>query len=165
MRQPYRRVVLAQSVLQAIDTEARRFWFKESGGALVGYVDESFSVVVVSASGPGPRAKHSYSHVQLDGAFVTRFCKRWRTRSKGIIDYVGDWHTHISSSTSPSVTDIEALRLMEPFTASPSFLPVSMIRSRFTQQYSVFVLSDSKIISLRCDELEDHLIPIEEVGQ
>jgi integrative and conjugative element protein (TIGR02256 family) len=158
MRQPYSRVILARSVLQTIDKEARRFWFKETGGALVGYVDQSFSVVVVSASGPGLRAKHSYSHVQLDGAFVTRFCEKWRTGSHGVIDYVGDWHTHISSSIRPSATDIEALSIMEPFTASPSFLPVSLIRSRFTREYGVFMLSDSKIVSVHCDELEDHLV-------
>jgi integrative and conjugative element protein (TIGR02256 family) len=156
-QKPFRRVVLSKCCMNAIRRETLRFWVKETGGALVGYVDESSSCVVVAASGPGPRAMHSYSDVQLDGQFITRYCEQWRAQSHGVIEYVGDWHTHVSNSVAPSQTDVEAMRRMAPFTASPSFPPISLIVARFTHQYNVFVLQNSKLVTVRPEEMEDYL--------
>jgi integrative and conjugative element protein (TIGR02256 family) len=159
----YRRIILSESAARAIRKEAAGYLFKETGGALVGYVDEQFSAVIVSASGPGPRAKRRYSDVQIDGAFTTRFCEAWRSRSGGVIDYLGDWHTHVSSSTSPSGTDLRAMQKMVPFTASLSFPPISLIMARFTSRYEAFVFNNSKLVPVACFEVSDSLIFCERI--
>jgi integrative and conjugative element protein (TIGR02256 family) len=81
----------------------------ETGGVLIGFVDELKRAVVVSATGPGPNAIRTatrlhrdvpYVQHQLDAAAAT-------LGPKGI--YVGEWHSHLSADTRPSPLDVDSL--------------------------------------------------------
>jgi integrative and conjugative element protein (TIGR02256 family) len=157
-QQKYRRVVLTESVLRTIRAETSRYRLRETGGVLVGYVDAQFSVVVTAVCGPGPRSERTLHHVLIDGAAASAFCERWRHRTGGKIDYLGDWHSHISFSTEPSSTDIEAMQTMKHHTRHRLFAPVSLIVARFNLRYAVFVLSRERLTSIRSEVVPDNFM-------
>lgn len=66
----------------------------ETGGILLGYVATNGEGVVSEIIGPGPNAKHSRSGFSPDHSYqVARLEKRFN-ETGGLLDYLGDWHTH-----------------------------------------------------------------------
>ena len=81
----------------------------ETGGVLIGYVEDSRRAVVLRATGPGPRAERSEALFSRDVPYIQAEIERAATElgEKGL--YVGEWHSHLEVTPSPSVTDIDSL--------------------------------------------------------
>jgi len=136
----FRRVIVNAKCLSAIKDESRKAKGVETGGPLVGYVQEDReALVVVDAGGPGPRARFEPFSVTIDGAFAQRFCDDCYNESNGRFDYVGDWHKHPGLSLNPSKHDIEAIKAMAEFEQSPTKFPISLIFSTWLRRFRVFV--------------------------
>lgn len=154
----YKRVVLTNGVVRKMQAEGSRYCFQETGGPLVGYVDSKHNVVVVDAGGPGPRARHRFRSVTIDGKAATEFCDRWRERSSGSFDYIGDWHTHVGRSVLPSEDDRKALVDMQDFTSFPSSPPISIILSRRTWGRGAYVLAGDALTPLPIEIISDAVL-------
>lgn len=126
----------------------KRQWLCETGGALVGYELESNQIVVVSASGPGPKSRQRIWGVEIDGEHSQQFCGAFYKSSNGCYDYVGDWHCHPSLSIAPSRQDAEAMAIMaavEGITDNP----ISVIVSKFTGKMHGYVWTGEALQPVR----------------
>lgn len=101
-------VVLADGVLAAMRAEAERGLPAETGGVLVGRRESGGRVVVVHATGPGPRALRTPTRFRRDGAYAQAEVDRLHAAHGGRADYVGEWHTH-PAPVGPSGVDLAGM--------------------------------------------------------
>jgi integrative and conjugative element protein (TIGR02256 family) len=98
-------VFAALSILEVFRRECARIRYRETGGVLFGYRTDEDDIVVTDATGPGPRARHSWRFFEPD----TRYCQEQLSRiyreTQGAVSYLGEWHTHPYGSTLPSRRD------------------------------------------------------------
>lgn len=82
----------------------------ETGGLLLGQIDHASRVAWVSEA-PGPPAGSAASDtgLLLDPTTAKETVHDLRTSSRGLISYIGAWHTHPSHAAIPSAVDIEAM--------------------------------------------------------
>lgn len=103
------RVVLPDDVRRSMIEEVENSVSVETGGILIGYVDDKRRAVIMKATGPGPRAKKSASLFERDVEFVQSELDA-ATRelgSQGL--YIGEWHSHLDPNPEPSAIDISSL--------------------------------------------------------
>ena len=85
----------------------------ETGGMLLGRIDDACRVIwVTAASGPPPdseRAQHFFRH-GISG--VAEFVAAQRTATRGREVFVGMWHTHPAMTPKPSGTDLTAVQTL-----------------------------------------------------
>lgn len=81
----------------------------ETGGILIGFVDEQHRAVVLKATGPGPVAIKSANRFSRDIQYVQKELDQATDKFgiKGM--YIGEWHSHLEVSPNPSSTDIESM--------------------------------------------------------
>lgn len=84
---------LPATIAAAMREEGSRRLPNETGGVLVGY-RWGADIVVVAATGPGPRAEHEPTRFRRDGVFTQAEVDRLHEASQGRDDYVAEWHTH-----------------------------------------------------------------------
>lgn len=99
----------------------------ETGGILIGFVDEHNRAIILKATGPGPSAIKSATRFSRDIQYVQKELDQATDEFgvKGI--YIGEWHSHLEISPNPSPTDIES---MFGIAQSPNYLircPVMII--------------------------------------
>lgn len=81
----------------------------ETGGILIGHVDENGCAVVLRATGPGPQAERSPSRFVRDVEHVQGELER-AARDLGAQGvYVGEWHSHWEADPRPSLLDVQSL--------------------------------------------------------
>ena len=117
------------NALNELLDEAQRYRLRETGGALLGWHDDE-DVVVTRILGPGPNARHGFSHFEPDHAWQGREGRRIYDESGRTIAYVGDWHTHPRGSPRPSPQDKKTMASIakDPDFRTPN--PLSLIVSR-----------------------------------
>lgn len=81
----------------------------ETGGILIGLVDERRQAIVVRATGPGPKAKKSGTRFSRDVEYVQAELDRAISELGPQIEYIGEWHSHLVPDPQPSPLDIESL--------------------------------------------------------
>jgi integrative and conjugative element protein (TIGR02256 family) len=97
-----------ERAVRALLEEARRWRFKETGGALLGWRDGR-NAVVAAVLGPGPNAKHGFRSFEPDGEWQVAEGRRIYRESGRRIAYIGDWHTHPFAVPRPSTQDRSAV--------------------------------------------------------
>lgn len=126
---PYDAVRITDNAMRNIREEAGNWSDVETGGALVGYVEERV-LVVTHASDPGPRGERRRESVSIDGEYTADFAYRLHQESRGRLEYVGDWHTHITSGElALSSRDRKAMRRLLEAKASPLEYLISLLLS------------------------------------
>lgn len=99
---------LSEGVSDFIRAEVESSSNAETGGILIGYIDGQ-SVVVVKATGPGPKAKRTATRLERDVEFVQKQLDD-AEKALGIKGrYVGEWHSHLESDPKPSGRDLESM--------------------------------------------------------
>jgi len=81
----------------------------ETGGVLIGFVDERNQAVAIRATGPGPKAIRTATKFHRDIEHIQSELDHAASElgSKGL--YIGEWHSHLVAEPKPSPTDIESL--------------------------------------------------------
>lgn len=102
-------VVLSDDALRKITAEVESSVTTETGGILVGFVDNQRRAVIVRATGAGPNAIKSLTNFERDVEFVQGELEKATTRlgSRGL--YVGEWHSHVELDPEPSERDITSM--------------------------------------------------------
>lgn len=130
-----------RGALNELLKEAKRYRFRETGGALLGWRDAE-DVVVSRILGPGPRARHALSHFAPDHEWQGREGGRIYWESGRRVAYVGDWHTHPRGSARPSVQDSKVMASIAKDADFRTPTPLSLIVSRparRSRSFKVFV--------------------------
>ncbi len=126
--------------LTELFNEARRWRLRETGGALLGWRDGG-DVVVRRILGPGPHARHGFSHFEPDHNWQGEEGRRIYEESKRTVAYVGDWHTHPRGAPRPSAQDRKTMAAIANDKDFRSPQPLSLIlgRSRFRRRRELHV--------------------------
>ena len=136
-----KRCWFVRGALNELLEEAKRYRFRETGGALPGWRDTE-DVVVSRILGPGPCARHALSHFAPDHEWQGRQGRRIYWESGRRVAYVGDWHTHPRGSPRPSVQDNNAMASIAKDADFRTPSPLSLIVSRpakRSRSFKVFV--------------------------
>lgn len=102
--------------LAELRTEARRWRLRETGGALLGWRNDT-DIVVARILGPGPLARHGLSSFEPDADWQNSEGARVYHESGRTIAYLGDWHTHPRGKATPSPQDRRTLEQIAKDTA------------------------------------------------
>ncbi|MCC6387569.1 MAG: Mov34/MPN/PAD-1 family protein [Dehalococcoidia bacterium] len=101
------RLFVVRAVVEAIEEEAKRSRWTETGGVLVGYWSSDDDLVVVDAVVASRRSRRSpsgfESSVPDDWATIEEVVRA----SSGAFTYIGDWHSHPLGGCRPSRRDFE----------------------------------------------------------
>jgi molybdopterin/thiamine biosynthesis adenylyltransferase len=101
---------LAAMQAECGDADRRHGPLVETGGRLLGQVDDACRIVwVSSATGPPPDSERSSLRFRLGVAGVPELLASYDAASGGLARLVGEWHTHPGGPTAESTTDHEAM--------------------------------------------------------
>lgn len=85
----------------------------ETGGIFIGRINQSAKIIYVTQiiTAPPDSVKSAYYFTRgIEG--LTSKVDEIRNNSGGMLDYVGEWHTHPSGSAKLSLTDRDAIRII-----------------------------------------------------
>jgi len=102
-------VLITQDAIDIMRNEAAGSGKLETGGILIGFRSDTGNIVVVKATGPGPKAFRTENWFEKDIAY----CQEQLIESSRALgpkgQYVGEWHYHPRGTNQPSGTDIMSL--------------------------------------------------------
>ncbi|MFI7284078.1 ThiF family adenylyltransferase [Micromonospora chersina] len=82
----------------------------ETGGMLLGQIDQASRVVwITDADGPPPGSEASAEGLKLDPTAARDRARRRRRLTRGMVAYIGAWHTHPGYLALPSPVDRRAM--------------------------------------------------------
>ena len=97
---------IPDSLLKKIQREAKIAGKKEVGGYLMGNIDVKHKTVYVLHQFKPNDSKQRSSKLRLGTKGWREEYLKVKERSAGMLDYIGDWHSHPSGSLEMSTTDI-----------------------------------------------------------
>jgi integrative and conjugative element protein (TIGR02256 family) len=102
------KIFINHKVWDSFLNEAELFRLKETGGVLIGYrVDNEF--VITDNTGPGPNAKHELFNFARDIEYCNDKIEEIFEQSNGVLNYLGEWHTHPFGKPIPSLQDNKSM--------------------------------------------------------
>lgn len=116
-----RAAALVQAREEARSTQLLHGHWVETGGILLGIVDDACRVIwITRAEAPPPDSEQVEHHFRLGQDGVEETILAHREASNGRIRFVGVWHTHPGISPAPSTRDDEAMEtLLVPVRNAP----------------------------------------------
>ena len=103
------RICLLAAAERRIAEIVARYPGVETGGVLAGFDDSSLgAIVIVGASGPGAWAQHAPYRFNRDPQHCQRWLDECVTASSGVLDFVGEWHSHPEPNPEASTVDIRS---------------------------------------------------------
>jgi len=91
--------------------------------------DEENALIVAHATRPGPRAIHTPAYFDRDKAYCEDLVRQYHSATAGVLNYVGEWHSHPSVDTRPSPLDNASLYEVVRDSGYKIASPVSIIQS------------------------------------
>lgn len=128
-------VWMDRTCLRLIEDEATRHFPLETGGVLAGYVADSGDVVVKAVVGAGPNALHRRLRFEPDHAWQCDRLDELYRKSKGLVAYLGDWHTHPMASPEMSLLDRRTLLKIARDRESRCAAPLMLIGARDAREW------------------------------
>jgi integrative and conjugative element protein (TIGR02256 family) len=105
--------VLASIRREVVLMADRRGPHVETGGMLLGQIDHASRVVwVTEADGPPPGSESGAEALKLDPTAARAWARHRRRVTRGMVTYIGAWHTHPDHPASPSNQDNKAMNEM-----------------------------------------------------
>lgn len=101
-------------------------------------------LIVTHASLPGAESVRGQNQTTICGREATEFCDKMHDLSQGLLDYVGDWHTHATGNLQPSSKDVKALQLMGAGPWCRFGDPISLIYRLFPESVGIYRLNASR---------------------
>jgi len=104
-----RRPVWSQDVRDSIVSMTESSPEAETGGILIGFIDDERRARVLRATGAGPEGEGSRTHFSRDVDYVQAELDRAASELGGLGAYIGEWHSHLEADPEASPTDIDSL--------------------------------------------------------
>jgi integrative and conjugative element protein (TIGR02256 family) len=125
------RILISRSALDTIAHEVQRIGeLPETGGVLAGRRLNDRDILIVAATGPGPRADHQRHTFAPDTKYANQRLRELHEEHEGA-DYVGVWHKHPPDLDRPSSPDWEQAKeiLLDPDYAMDEIVaPIVVVR-------------------------------------
>lgn len=121
------KVWVKADLLAYLFREAELFFPKETGGLILGYYDEFGDIAVTNISTAGGKSVHGDFEYIPDYEYDQKITEEIFEKSKGVIRYLGDWHTHPFGTTDMSEKDKSTLKKIAHYKESQLTAPLMMI--------------------------------------
>lgn len=133
-------IFIYDSAFDAIATAIDPDDLSETGGVLIGYRSDDGTWVITAAAGPGPKAKRSIDGFAPDTRFNQSLVNREFRRTKGVVSYLGEWHSHPRGPLLPSERDEKTASAVARRQNMPTHIlfPIVRLTSRLTTRLYVF---------------------------
>ncbi len=148
---PYNGILITESVINKICFAAHSSGKRETGGILIGTILElaelegTFKFLVIThCTLPGKKAKREPYFFDRDVKYCSDILQKYHNKSKGILNYVGEWHSHPSKSVSPSPLDDSSLFKISKDKGYKLEAPLSIIQSNISDNMSFTVYYGNK---------------------
>ncbi|MCB2196971.1 MAG: Mov34/MPN/PAD-1 family protein [Bacteroidetes bacterium] len=105
------RLRIGDEISKSLFKELKNNKPNETGGLLIGKVDVKRKIIYVTrfTKAPSDSIKKPYLF-ERGKKDVPEIINSYREKTGGLIDYVGEWHTHPTGSSKPSQTDFTAVK-------------------------------------------------------
>ena len=138
MSETLKLVWLSDAVVQSVVTESLTHYPNETGGVLLGYVTDS-EWVVTEATKAGPLAKHCRRSYLPDQRYDEERIAEQYASSKGVIRYLGDWHSHPDGALALSLRDRNTLTRIAKYKDAQISHPLMLLSSGAGDSWSLGV--------------------------
>lgn len=124
-----KKVYISRKAYELIKDEVKESKNLETGGVLIGYINESGEFFIEKVTKPGPKSTKTESFFLKDEEFTQKELEvAFRSfGSKGL--YLGEWHYHPKGANLPSGTDIKSLTEIAKQETYRTNLPLLIILS------------------------------------
>lgn len=104
-------LLICESSISRIERFSLESPHLETGGVMAGtQASWPRNSIVTHVSDCGPNAIREYSSFSRDTEYCQRFLDGLALETQGEIDYLGEWHKHMSEDATPSALDIKTLK-------------------------------------------------------
>jgi integrative and conjugative element protein (TIGR02256 family) len=139
------KIFINKRILDSFFNETKLFGLKETGGVLIGY-RVGYEFVITDSTGPGPNAKHQLFNFERDIEYCNNKIEEKFEQSNGILNYIGEWHTHPIGKAIPSVQDNKAMIEISQTDHYQNDCPILIIVRKKGNEISIgtFIYKDRK---------------------
>lgn len=134
----YRHAFISDVALESISSELHCSWLRETGGVLCGYVTVDQALVITHASGPDQISRRGPFWFGLSGDFASAYCREVEDLTEGRSYFIGDWHSHLAPSVTPSLQDIQSMKELIGVPPEPCKIPVCMITTIWPIKHALY---------------------------
>lgn len=122
---PYK-VQICAEVIDRLKEEYRNSKYFETGGILLGRIVRNKSMVILEqARVVGSKRKFRLAYVRNNRKAQKIINEVWM-ESKGVVNYIGEWHTHPNIAPIPSNTDRDTI-LEQTVEKNSNFFPYTLL--------------------------------------
>lgn len=141
---------LSKEALHYIITESQQKFPNETGGILIGKVDNRCAFIHY-AIGPGKNACHNSNRFKRDGDYSQEQLDSIVSETTGDYDYLGEWHSHFFDPR-PSSIDINSMYWIannENYANSYPVLLLCVLTKRYHWKIVCFATAKERLIKLK----------------
>jgi len=100
-------IIIDLDALRTIQSETARFPHNECAGLLLGVKENDGRLIkIIKSHGNGPKAEHTSGSVSPDVDFFNKLIRE--TEREGL-EFIGEWHRHPGTFSTPSQGDVSAI--------------------------------------------------------
>lgn len=123
------KIWINEKLYQQIIKEAERHYPQETGGVLMGYVAENNEIMITDIINSGPKGRHELCLFCPDYNYQEKRVASVYNKSRRVITYLGDWHTHPNGNSILSKKDKNVLYNIADFPQARLKCPVMIVLS------------------------------------
>ncbi len=141
---------LSKETLHYIVTESQQRFPDETGGILVGRVDNGCAFIHC-AIGPGENACHTSNGFMRDGDYSQEQLDFIVNETAGRYDYLGEWHSHFFDPK-PSPVDINSMHWIADnadYLISHPILLLCVFTERYHWETVCFAMTEKRLTKLK----------------
>jgi len=138
------KVWLKKNLREKIIEDSQSFLPLETGGMLIGYKDIFGNLVITILIDGGPDAIRLEDSFIPDGKFQQEKLEEFFHQSRGVLTYLGDWHSHPYSYPYMSNLDLKTIKKIAKYKSSKTPNPIFIIIGTSESEIKCWMYKKSK---------------------
>lgn len=132
-----KKVWIPQILLSEMTDEIGRYVPLETGGSFFGYHSDDNEIVITQLIKAGPFAKRTICSFEPDQNYQLQTMEELFYESNKSLSYLGDWHSHPSSSSELSSRDRRTLATIAKAPEARCSQPIMMVFGSYPEKWTV----------------------------
>lgn len=132
-----KKVWIPQILINEMIDKIERYAPLETGGSFFGYLSEDSDLVITHLIEAGPFAKRTAFSFEPDQKYQLQIMEELFFESGKSLSYLGDWHSHPSSSADLSLRDRRTLAKIAKSSEAKCPQPIMMVFGLYPKKWSV----------------------------
>lgn len=132
-----KKVWIPRILLSEMTDEIERYAPLETGGSFFGYHSDDNDIVITHRIEAGPFAKRTIRSFEPDQTYQLRTMEKLFYESGKSLSYLGDWHSHPSSSAQLSLRDRRTLGKIAKSPDAKCPQPIMMVFGLYPKKWDI----------------------------